>query len=192
MSGESSDGEDRPLTRREARAGDAQARPNAEEAAGGATAASDVPANTPTAPVTSDDDADNRPPWFNGPGQEVGTVNVVTSGQVRSGYIGADGTYRPLTTGQLATLLAVPTDGRIVPITLGDLGSYRAVAGLTDEGAVITAIPTASADATVRGYVMVELIVAVVETYAHGITRPRSRAGDRPGADRKRRDRDRG
>jgi len=131
-------------------------------AARAGTATRTPPPSTATAPVITDNDADNRPPWFNGPGQEVGTVNVVTSGQVRSGYIGTDGSYRPLTSDQLATLLTVPTDGRIVPITLGDLGSYRAVAGRTDDGAVITAIPTASADATVRGYVMVELIVAVV------------------------------
>jgi two-component system OmpR family sensor kinase len=131
-------------------------------AAARAGTATRTPPSAATAPVSTDNDADNRPPWFNGPGQEVGTVNVVTSGQVRSGYIGTDGAYRPLTSDQLATLLAVPTDGRIVPITLGDLGSYRAVAGRTDDGAVITAIPTASADATVRGYVMVELVVAVV------------------------------
>jgi len=61
MSGESSDGEDRPLTRREARAGDAQARPNAEEAAGGATAASDGPANTPTAGTPRDPEDDDTP-----------------------------------------------------------------------------------------------------------------------------------
>ncbi len=113
-------------------------------------------------PATSDHDADNRPPWFEGPGQDVGTVNVVTSGQVRSGYIASDGTYQPLTSTQLATLLTVPTDGTIVPVSLGTLGSYRAVAGTSDEGTVITAIPTASAESTVRRYIAVELVVAFV------------------------------
>jgi two-component system OmpR family sensor kinase len=92
----------------------------------------------------------------------VGTVNVVTSGQLRSGYIGADGTYRTLSSEQLATLLAVPTNGSVVGITLDDLGSYRAVAGTANDGVVITAIPTAAADATVRNYVIVELLVAAV------------------------------
>jgi two-component system OmpR family sensor kinase len=117
---------------------------------------------SPDAPLASDNDADNRPPWFQGPGQDVGTVNVVTAGQVRSGYIAADGSYRPLSAEQLATLLAVPATDTIVPVSLGDLGEYRAVAGTTDEGTVITAIPTASVDATVRNYVVVEVLVAVV------------------------------
>ncbi len=120
------------------------------------------PADPADTPLTNDNDADNRPPWFEGPGQDVGTVNVVTGGQLRSGYIAPDGSYRPLTAAQLATLLAVPTNGTIVPVSLGNLGSYRAVAGTSDDGAVITAIPTASAETTVRGYAMVELLAAVI------------------------------
>ena len=42
----------------------------------------------PTAPTDSDD----RPPWFDGPGQELGTANVLVSGtSVRGGYIDAAG-----------------------------------------------------------------------------------------------------
>jgi len=130
----------------------------AADRAGLATSAPPVDAADTVA--GNDHDADNRPPWFEGPGQDVGTVNVVTSGQVRSGYIGPDGTFRQLSPNQLATLLKVPTNGTVVGITLDNLGSYRAVAVHADDGAVITAIPTASADATVRNYVIVELLVA--------------------------------
>ena len=55
-----------------------------------------------TAPRLEDDD---RPPWFDGPGQDVGTVNVVASDEVLGGYIAADGQYRTLSSGQTAALL---------------------------------------------------------------------------------------
>ena len=115
-----------------------------------------------TAPRRTPLDSDDRPPWFDGPGQDVGTANVVASGEVLGGYIASDGTYRTLSDGQLSTLLSVPTDGSVVGISLGDLGSYRAVGAATDDGTVVTALPTAAADATVRRYVVVELLVAVV------------------------------
>ncbi|HEY0119256.1 MAG TPA: HAMP domain-containing sensor histidine kinase [Cellulomonas sp.] len=128
--------------------------------AGSASARSPLALET-TAPRPSLDD-DDRPPWLDGPGQDVGTANLVASDQVVGGYIAPDGQYQSLAADQVATLLAVPTDGTIVEITLGDLGDYRAVATVTDDGTVVTALPTAAADATVRRYVLVEVLVAVV------------------------------
>ena len=67
------------------------------------------------------------------------------------------------------TLLSVPTDSTVVDVSLGGLGSYRAVGASTDDGTVITAMPTAGADATVRRYVMVEATVALVGLVVLGV-----------------------
>ncbi len=116
-------------------------------------------ATAPTIPTDSDD----RPPFFDGPGQELGTANVLVSGtSVRGGYIDAAGQYHPLDGAQLATLLAVPADGVIRSISLDDLGSYRAMASTGVDGTVITALPTAAVHATVERYVLVEVVVGAL------------------------------
>ena len=128
-----------------------------------ATGTSTTPAqNGVTAPQDSFD-TDDRPPWFDGPGQELGTANVlVAGGAVRGGYIDTDGEYHQLDDARLATLLAVPTDGVIRSISLGDLGEYRAMATTTDDGTVVTALPTTAAEATVQRYVVVEVVVGAL------------------------------
>ncbi|CAL8969372.1 putative sensor histidine kinase TcrY [Cellulomonas sp. T2.31MG-18] len=130
----------------------------------GSAAAAPGSSPTPSATTPPSPSADTRPPWFEGPGQEVGTANLVVSGGVtRAGYIGADGTYHHLDTGQHATLLALPTDGVVRPVDLGALGGYRAVAVRTETGAiVVTALPTSELEATVERYVVVEVLVAIV------------------------------
>jgi two-component system OmpR family sensor kinase len=135
--------------------------PARDTAPGLATAPSQTTAR-PLARVAADTD-DGRPPGLNGPGQDVGTVNVLVSPDgTRSGYLDSAGQYHQLDDGQLAALLAVPADGEVRSVALGDLGRYRAVATSGDDGTVITALPTAAADATVRRYVVVEALVAVV------------------------------
>lgn len=130
----------------------------------GTGSAAAAPGTSPTPSATTPPSGDTRPPWFEGPGQEVGTANLVVSGGVtRAGYIGADGTYHHLDTGQHATLLALPTDGVVRPVDLGALGGYRAVAVRTETGAtVVTALPTSELEATVERYVVVEVLVAIV------------------------------
>ncbi len=126
-----------------------------------ATAPTAAPTPAATTPATP---TDTRPPWFDGPGQEVGTANIlVTNGVVRAGYIGTDGTYRKLDSTQTATLLGLPTDGTVHPVDLGKLGTYRAVAVHTETGnTVVTALPTADIQATIERYVVVEVLVAAI------------------------------
>ncbi|BDO43568.1 HAMP domain-containing sensor histidine kinase [Cellulomonas sp. NTE-D12] len=130
----------------------------------GTPAAAPGTSPTPSATTPPTPSADTRPPWFEGPGQEVGTANiVVAAGVTRAGYIGTDGTYHHLDTTQQATLLALPRDGTVHPVDLGALGGYRAVAVRTETGAtVVTALPTGELEATVERYVVVEVLVAVV------------------------------
>lgn len=120
--------------------------------------------STPSTTAPTTPSTDTRPPWFEGPGQEVGTANiVVAAGVTRAGYIGTDGTFHRLDATQQATLLALPPDGTVHPADLGALGGYRAVAVRTETGAtVVTALPTSDMEATVERYVVVEVLVAVV------------------------------
>ncbi|OJV60136.1 MAG: hypothetical protein BGO38_00900 [Cellulomonas sp. 73-145] len=130
----------------------------------GSAAAAPGTSPTPSATTPPSPSADTRPPWFEGPGQEVGTANLVVSGGVtRAGYIGTDGTYHHLDATQQATLLGLPQDGTVHPVDLGALGGYRAVAVRTESGStVVTALPTTELQATVERYVVVEVLVAVV------------------------------
>jgi two-component system OmpR family sensor kinase len=107
---------------------------------------------------------DGRPDSFNGPGQDVGTVNLQASDDlVRSGYIDADGEFQQLDDAQTAELLTMPADGEVHSVTLAGLGSYRAVAATSAEGGVIvTAMPTDQAQATVQGFLVTELVVAAL------------------------------
>ena len=84
-------------------------------------------------------------------------------GSTRSGYIDQAGAFRELTRAQVATLEALPRDGRPLTARLTGLGDYRVVATTTTSGdVVVTGLSTADATATVRDYVAVEAAVAVL------------------------------
>jgi two-component system OmpR family sensor kinase len=105
------------------------------------------------------------------PGQDAGTVNVEQPAGVdpadltvfQAGYVADDGTPTALTPTQIEQMLAVPTDGQPVSISLTGLGAYRAVANLSDSGTTsVTALPTAAVTSTVTTFVVVEVVVAAL------------------------------
>jgi two-component system OmpR family sensor kinase len=108
--------------------------------------------------------AGELPPGLRVPGQGAGTVNLfVRTGEVRSGYIDPAGSFRRLTTGQVATLKALPADGKPRTAHLTALGDYRVIATTTTSGAVVvTGLSTAQATTTVRKYVTVEAGIAAL------------------------------
>ena len=84
-------------------------------------------------------------------------------GPTRSGYIDQAGNFRRLTTGQVATLKAVPADGKPRAAHITALGDYRLIATTTISGdVVVTGLSTAQAKTTVRNYVAVEAGVAAL------------------------------
>ncbi|MEN0128670.1 MAG: HAMP domain-containing sensor histidine kinase [Brevundimonas sp.] len=110
---------------------------------------------------------DRRPtPGNDVPGQAAGTINVFApegSTDVRGDYFDASGTRRYLDDAQVDTLLAVPQDGEVHEVELGELGDYRAVSTTTSNGATaVTALPTAEMDSTVTRFVVVEIVVGVL------------------------------
>lgn len=99
------------------------------------------------------------------PGQSAGTIDVFFSGSevVQATYPDDSGTTTELTDAQLAELEAVPTDGQIHPVTLTDLGSYRAISATNVLGdRVITAVPTTTADEPLQSFVMVEILLIML------------------------------
>ncbi|MCU1432414.1 MAG: hypothetical protein JWP95_1519 [Actinotalea sp.] len=118
----------------------------------------------PGRPTDGFGDGDEPPQGLDAPGQAAGTVTLSQQdGVVRAGYIDESGTARALTADQVAELTAVPADARPRDVDLGGLGRYRVVAATSDDGdLVVTGLSTADASATVRDYLLVELLVAVV------------------------------
>lgn len=106
------------------------------------------------------------PPAFGLPGQDVGTVSVferADGGTLQAGYLDESGEVQELTEDQLDALLGVTPDGTPESVDLPDLGAYRVVAVVSDDGDTsVTAIPTADVTATVDEFVVVEVLVAVV------------------------------
>jgi two-component system OmpR family sensor kinase len=104
------------------------------------------------------------PPGLRVPGQGAGTINLfVRDGETRSGYIDQAGNFQRLTTAQVATLKALPADGKPRAAHFIALGDYRLVATTTTSGdVVVTGLSTAQATTTVRNYVAVEAGVAAL------------------------------
>ncbi|GMA22989.1 hypothetical protein GCM10025864_07480 [Luteimicrobium album] len=62
----------------------------------------------------------------------------------------------------MADLVAVPHDGKVHQVSVGDLGSYRVIATTTRTGQPsITALPTATMDATIQKFVLLEVALAL-------------------------------
>ncbi len=128
------------------------------------------------APPTGTDDAaedadprqgrDDVPPAFGLPGQDVGTVSVferADGSTLQAGYLDDSAAVRELTDAQLDVLLGVTPDGTPGTVDLPDLGTYRVIAVVSDDGDTsVTAVPVAAVTATVDRYVVVELVVAAV------------------------------
>ncbi|WP_307844994.1 sensor histidine kinase [Actinotalea solisilvae] len=124
----------------------------------------------PGGPPSAWDDGDGGdapPPGLDAPGQGAGTVNLtVDDGTAVGGFIDADGSLRRLTDAQVATLEDVEPDEGPTTVDLEELGRYRVLAATGRDGdLVVTGLSTAVADATVREYLVAEVLVA-----AAGIT----------------------
>jgi len=114
---------------------------------------------------------EDRPPPLSVPGQDVGTVSlVVDDGTTRAQYLDPDGALVDLGDAQVETLRDVPTDGDVHSVTLDGLGTYRAVAMLTDDGGlVVNALPASTVDATVAQYVTLEVLLAAGALLVAGV-----------------------
>lgn len=98
------------------------------------------------------------------PGQGAGQIVVFYSGGtvVDAGFFDESGCFVALSDDEVADLVAVPHDGKVHQVTVGDLGSYRAVATTTRTGQPsVTALPTATMDATIRRFVLLEVALAL-------------------------------
>ena len=98
------------------------------------------------------------------PGQGAGQIVVFYSGGevVDAGFFDESGCFVALTDDEVDDLTAVPHDGKVHQVTIGDLGSYRAIATTTRTGQPsVTALPTATMDATIQKFVLLEVGLAV-------------------------------
>jgi two-component system OmpR family sensor kinase len=125
-----------------------------------------APSDAPTASAQDDEGAQEIPPAFGLPGQDVGTVSVFgrsDGSALQSGYLDDSGDVQQLTDDQLATLLAVTPDGTPETVDLPELGTYRVISVVSEDGDTsVTAIPVAGVTATVEDFVVVEVVVAVL------------------------------
>jgi two-component system OmpR family sensor kinase len=106
------------------------------------------------------------PEFVGVPGQSAGTLGaIIAGGAVRyAGYLDDAGNLRPLTTGQVATLLSVSLGGTPESIDLGgNLGSYRVVAVEAGSGAMIVGLPLADLEFTLGQ------LIAVISGIALGV-----------------------
>ncbi|GGF03762.1 sensor histidine kinase [Mycetocola zhadangensis] len=106
------------------------------------------------------------PEFVGVPGQSAGTLGaIISGGAVRyAGYLDETGELRPLTTGQVATLLSVRLGGEPESIDLGgELGSYRVVAVEAGDGAMIVGLPLADLEFTLGQ------LIAVISAIALGV-----------------------
>lgn len=106
------------------------------------------------------------------PGQVVGTVSFAvepgrTAADVTVAYLLRSGEQRVVPTEAVATLLALPHDGRIRGVELAGVGDYRALVTTTRDGDVaVTAMPTASVTSTITTYVLMVGVVALLAVLA--------------------------
>ncbi|HKE50305.1 MAG TPA: HAMP domain-containing sensor histidine kinase [Actinomycetes bacterium] len=108
---------------------------------------------------------DGRPGFLLAPGQIPGTVGVrmVDGNIVEDGVLDPDavGSLRGLSEAQAATLAAIPVDEQVYTADLGDLGDYRVTALIArDQTTVVTGLPLAAVNDTVRRFVLLVVVVA--------------------------------
>ncbi|MGH8836652.1 MAG: sensor histidine kinase [Actinomycetes bacterium] len=117
---------------------------------------------------------DGRPGFLLAPGQVPGTVGarVVNGDVVESGLLdpAAIGSARDLSEAQIATLAATPVDEQVHTADLGDLGDYRVTAQVARDGAtVVTGLPLAAVNDTVRRFVLIVVVAAAVGLLLAGV-----------------------
>jgi two-component system OmpR family sensor kinase len=126
--------------------GDAPGQPSGETG--------DTPAPEPSDQPDADDPS--RFPAGTGPGSAV--LRYADGEVVLAEYVTPSLAHVALDDAQVAVLEEVPADGKAHDVDLPDLGSFRAVHQTTDDGQpVVVASSTASIDATVEDYVLVEV-----------------------------------
>lgn len=111
-----------------------------------------------------DADHDDQPPGgLAVPGQQVGTLMLVDSGDaVRGAYLDGTGATRALTEDQAAALHAVRADGRPRTVHVPGLGDHRALSVTTGDGSTqVTALPMGGVNALTRRFLLSELAVAL-------------------------------
>ncbi|MBM7820186.1 two-component system OmpR family sensor kinase [Cellulosimicrobium cellulans] len=115
------------------------------------------PADTGATPDPSDlPDDPSRFPAGTGPGSAV--LRYVDGAVVLAEYVTPTLERIALDDAQIAALEDVPADGTPHDADLPDLGSFRAVHRTTDDGqTVVVASSTATVDATVEKYVLIEV-----------------------------------
>jgi two-component system OmpR family sensor kinase len=111
------------------------------------------------------------PPGLDVRGQRAGTVSLtVRDGAVSSGRIDDAGGVARLDDAQVDVLAAVEPGAAPVTRALPGLGRYRVLAATTAAGdLVVTGIATTEVDRTVRDYLVVETLVALVGVLVAGV-----------------------
>lgn len=104
------------------------------------------------------------PPGLDVRGQSVGTVGLtVRDGVTSSGRIDEEGDVETLDEAQVDVLQAVEPGADPMTVDLPGLGSYRVLATTVADGdLVVTGVSTADVDRTVRDYLLVEGVVALL------------------------------
>jgi two-component system, OmpR family, sensor kinase len=91
-----------------------------------------------------------------------------SAGQVSKPYLAARGTCY-LTAAERTELGALPVDGRPETITLAGYGSYRLVAASSGDGAIISGLPLAPVNQTLRQAAITEVVVFAVALLLTGL-----------------------
>ncbi|MFC8798095.1 sensor histidine kinase [Promicromonospora sp. NPDC057138] len=128
----------------------------------------------PAPPVPAPDDVPDglpdgiaRSAFPPGLGPSTAVVRYLDGELVLAAHVTTSLERLPLDDDQVAELQAVPADGRPHDVSLGDLGSFRAVHRTTDDGqAAVVATSTETVAATVRRYVLVEVALGVAALVA--------------------------
>ncbi|WP_285102215.1 HAMP domain-containing sensor histidine kinase [Promicromonospora sp. MEB111] len=133
--------------------------------ASGTQPGQEIPALPMPAPGEASDTTRPAFPPGLGPGSAV--VRYVDGEPVLADHVTTSLEREALDDDQVAELLDVPADGRPHDVRLDGLGAFRAVHVTTDDDEpLVVATSTATVDATVHGYVLVEVALGVAALLA--------------------------
>ncbi|MFI2364738.1 sensor histidine kinase [Promicromonospora sp. NPDC019610] len=128
------------------------------------------PGDLPALPVPAPGEASGtttRPAFPPGLGPGSAVVRYVDGEPVLADHVTTSLEREALDDDQIAELLAVPTDGHPHDVRLDGLGTFRAVHVTTDDDQpLVVATSTATVDATVHRYVLVEVALGVAALLA--------------------------
>lgn len=120
-------------------------------------------------------------------GNPIGTIIVQQRGNLATARVVSEGELVVPSEEILVDLLNLPDDGEIRTITLDDLGSYRVISVIRDDGTYLAAVPLEQVNEMTRtvliimsGLTLVALAVAVLVTrpVVHRSLRPLTRLAD--------------